>query len=224
MTETGGTVPAGVEAIPIINDPSIATPSNLALIQSKYKTFVGYNEPPTTLDLDTAVSSWSDMYNTGLRAGCPAPAHTTLEADDRFVKFMDTVTATGQEPDVICLYYYSGIGTDWGWCWFKLDHHPGVSKMQSYIQSVYEKYNLPIWATEMAMIDWRNWPVWSAPPGNSTQGAYMQAVTAILDGLSYVERHAWSALDWHFDQQGSGLYDTSGTVTDVGLAFKAISM
>ena len=201
----GGSVPSGVDLVAMINTASDLT----SLKSSSYKEIIGYNEPDGTaasVDSSTAANNWPAVVATGKRIGSPAPANTKLAQGDWFYDFMSSIAQQGSHVDFICLHHYSPDGD--------------VSEFQSYIESVYNMYKLPIWVTEWAQIDYSQNP--PTVPDDETQVKYMQAAASMMDGLSYVERYAWFALPQSSAQPATNLFDSSGNITPMGTAYAAL--
>ncbi|KAI9869740.1 MAG: hypothetical protein M1830_005143, partial [Pleopsidium flavum] len=204
--------PAGVELVPMIWGLGQNTTSNLALIKSKYKTLLGFNEPDSSLKLSDAIAAWPSIVGTGLRIGSPAPAHTSLKKGDWFFDFMANVTESGLRPDFICLHHYSST----------FNVTAGVENFQAYLHGVYEYYQLPIWVTEFAMVSYQADGSWITPPDLKTQADYATAASTMLQGLPFVERFAWFAVPQNKNQPPTNLYDNNGNITLVGKAYKAV--
>lgn len=130
------------------------------------------------------------MVATSKRIGSPAPANTKLVQDDWFYDFMSSITQKGSHVDFICLHHYASDGD--------------VNEFQSYIESVYNMYKLPIWVTERAYVDYMQNP--PKVPDDNTQVTYMQVAVKMLDSLSYVERYAWFALPESSAQAATNLF------------------
>ena len=138
----------------------------------------------------------------GKRMGSPAPAHTSLTEGDWFYDFITTVVKAGSPPDFISLHYYSSNGN--------------VSTFQTCIERVYKMYEIPIWVTERAYIDYSTDP--PTVPSTAEQVTYMQGAVKMLNGMSYVERFASFAVPWSSVQPASSLFDESGSITPMGTA------
>lgn len=115
----------------------------------------------------------------------------------------------GYRVDFITLHWY---GSDF-------DTGAAVGQLQSYIESVYARYRLPIWLTEFALIDFAGGG--SQYPSEAQQAAFLTAATAMLDALPYVQRYAWFGLPATGAMPNSGLFGDGPAVTPVGSAFEA---
>jgi len=63
-----------------------------------------------------------------------------------------------------------------------------------YLQATYDRYHKPIWLTEYALINFSGSPKY---PTAEQQAAFESASVAMLERLSFVERHAWFAPAGH---------------------------
>ena len=223
FTAMGQQVPAGVEVVPMINAPSQADDATLQKIKSSgAKVVIGYNEPDgAQYSLADAISAWTKISQAlapGLRIGSPAPANTNVnDPKDWFTSFMQQITANGAKVDFICLHHYAS----------EPDVSSGVANFRSYIESVYNKYKLPIWVTEYAMIDYSGGVAVGQfkVPDAATETEYLKQSTAMLKNLPYVERFAWFALPQNDAQPPTNLYTSNQSgwqSTQYGDAYKAI--
>ena len=207
----GGSAPSAVDLVPLLQSK---TGSDISTVgSSSGKEILGWNEPDGSAGLggnpfsaSTAASLWPQVVATGKRVGSPAPANTKLTQGDWFYDFMSAIKEAGSHVDFICLHHYAPTSS--------------VSELQQYIESVYNMYKLPIWVTEWADINYDQSP--ATVPAQSAQVSFMQEAAAMLDGLSYVERYAWFALPENANQPATYLYDSSGNISPMGTAYKAL--
>jgi len=94
-----------------------------------------------------------------------------------------------------------------------------VQELESYLQSIYARYHLPIWVTEFALTNFGGGT--ATFPTEAQQAAFLTAATKMLDGLSYVQRYAWFALPTSSGSGTTGLFDPGPSVTPVGRAFES---
>jgi len=200
--------PQNCEFVPMFWGPANMTAANIAAIQQakasgQVKYVLGFNEPDHTdqsnMTVSQALAYWPQLESIGLPLGSPATSWPTLQW---FYDFMDSTIAEKKRVDFICVHMY--VGTD------------DNSFVQT-LQTVYNKYHLPIWITEFGTADW------NAPSiaGNQYTAAdalgFMQRVLPKLDSLPYVQRYAWfsgdpkSAALWP-----SALIGTNGQLTTLG--------
>src|ERR1700751_1740201 len=95
---------------------------------------------------------------------------------------MKGAAADDYRVNFICLHWY---GSD-----FRAG--PAVQQLQNYLQAVYDRYHLPIWLTEFALINFEG-PMPTFPT-ETQQAAFLTAATKMLAGLPWVQRYAWFAL------------------------------
>ncbi|KAI4277784.1 MAG: hypothetical protein L6R38_005367 [Xanthoria sp. 2 TBL-2021] len=220
FSNMGQAVPSGVELVPMVFDPSKADETTLRQIKStNAKVVLGYNEPDGKVPLADAVSAWTNITKklSGLRIGSPAPAYTNVDnPDDWFVQFMQKTKANGAKVDFICLHHYAKEN----------DVASAVEHFKKYLDGVYAKYNLPIWVTEYAMVDYYDLDVTKyRVPDVAIQERYVTESAAMLKSLSYVERFAWFAIPQNDAQPPTNLYtqDQYGWQrTRFGEAYRAV--
>jgi hypothetical protein len=115
--------------------------------------------------------------------------------------------ARGYRVDFIALHWY---GSD-----FRADAATG--HLRGYLEAVHQRYRLPIWLTEYSLINFAGGPKF---PSGAQQAAFVRSSTAMLGGLSFVERYAWFSLPSTRDA-GTGLYRDNGTATEAGAAYRS---
>ncbi len=79
-----------------------------------------------------------------------------------------------------------------------------VAEFKRWLRQVHAEYKRPIWVTEFAYVDWNN-------PARVTYGQnakFARDAIAMMDGLPFVERHAWFA---------ANPYSWGGTVPQINL-------
>ncbi|KAI4248036.1 MAG: hypothetical protein L6R40_001125 [Gallowayella cf. fulva] len=216
----GQAVPAGVELVPMVNAPSKADDATLQQIKSSgAKVVLGYNEPDGVIPLADAVSAWTKVTQqlSGLRIGSPAPANLNVNnADDWFVKFMQQTKANGAKVDFICLHHYAK----------ESDVPSAVANFKKFVDSVYDKYKLPIWITEYAMVDYYDADTTKfRVPDAANQEQFVKDSAAMLKSLRYVERFAWFAMPQNDAQPATNLYTQNQDGwqrTQFGAAYKLV--
>ena len=214
-TGTLGISAPGVGFVPMIPDAGAVTSS--ALAQAKASTscgcLLGFNEPDNANQADMtpaqALALWPQLESTGLELGSPAVSYGASTAGGWLDQFMSGARQRGYRVDFIALHWY---GSDF-------DTGAAVSQLQSYIESVYARYQLPIWLTEFALIGFTS--SGSQYPSEAQQAAFLTAATKMLDALPYVQRYAWFGLPATSAMPNSGLFQNGPAVTPVGSAFEA---
>jgi hypothetical protein len=214
-TGTLGISAPGVGFVPMIPDTGAVTAA--ALAQAKSSTscgcLLGFNEPDNANQADMtpaqALALWPQLESTGLALGSPAVSYGASTPGGWLDQFMTGAQQRGYRVDFIALHWY---GSDF-------DTSAAVGQLQSYIESVYARYRLPIWLTEFALIDFTS--SGSQYPSEAQQAAFLTAATAMLDSLPYVRRYAWFGLPATSGMPNSGLFGNGPAVTPVGTAFEA---
>jgi len=157
-----------------------------------------------------ALDLWPKLQATGLRLGSPAVAANAATPGGWLDQFMAGAVSRGYRVDFITVHWYGS------------DFRPGpaTDQLKSYLQAIYNRYHLPIWLTEFALVDfpggWRY-------PGPAEQAAFLTASTAMLAGLPYLQRYAWFALTTWASAPTTGLFSTGAELTAVGRAFQTAS-
>jgi hypothetical protein len=205
------TAPVGVEFVPMIWGPASATDAELNTARQQGTTLLGFNEPDmpgqANMTVQQALDLWPRLQSTGLRLGAPAVASGANTAGSWLDLFMKGAAARGYRVNFIPLHWYGG----------DFNTTNAVSQFRTYVQSVHQRYNKPIWITEYGLIDFS-----SGSPRYATQAqqaAFIKQSTNLLQSLSYVERYAWFTLSTSRGD-GTGLYSGT-TATQAGVAYRA---
>ena len=203
----------GVGFVPMVWGSAGVTSS--ALAQARQATSCGcmlaFNEPdnPGQSDMspDQALALWPQLQATGLELGAPAVATDAATAGGWLDRFIVGAKKDGYRVDFIPLHWY---GSDF-------DIGDAVNQLRSYVESVHNRYRLPIWLTEFALTSFANGR--SQYPSESTQAAFLTAAAEMLDSLPYVQRYAWFGLGAASGSPGSALFQPGPDITPVGAAF-----
>jgi len=214
-TDDKGISASGVGFVPMIWGSASVTSS--ALSQAKSVTschcVLGFNEPDnggqSNMTPSQALALWPQLMNTGLELGAPAVASGGATAGGWLDQFMTGAKQKGYRVDFIPLHWYGSDFTT----------TDAVSQLKSYIVDVYNRYHLPIWLTEFALISFANGG--QQFPSESQQAAFLTAATSMLDSLPYVQRYAWFGLPAASPLPNTGLFQDGPVVTPVGTAFEA---
>ncbi|AHH98110.1 glycoside hydrolase family protein [Kutzneria albida] len=204
------TKPAGVEFVPMIWGAASVNPTELANARRAGSTLLGFNEPDlpgqANMSVQRALDLWPQLADTGLRLGAPAVAFGGATPGGWLDQFMSGAAARGYRVDFIPLHWYGG------------DFSAQASnQLRGYLQAVHDRYHKPIWLTEYALTDYST----GTPryPSQQQQIDFVRASTAMLNGLSFVERYAWFTLS--ANAHPTGLYQ--GTARNaVGTAYRAV--
>ncbi len=212
---------AGMEYVPMLWGAGSVNDTELDKLKAGkeaglYNNLLTFNEPDLTeqsnMTVDEALALWPQLMETGLRLGSPAGA----SVEDAWVEeFMTKAEEKGYRVDFLTLHVYQDFT------------HPGsVQSLKEALERLHNKYNIPIWITEIGSINVE--PLWWGYTnyGELTHEAsvtYIQQVTELLESLDYVERYAWF-IDSSSDIAGTEytrLFDTdTGMLTEEGLAYK----
>jgi RNA polymerase sigma factor (sigma-70 family) len=205
----------GAGFVPMIWGSGSVTSS--ALAQAKQTTscgcLLGFNEPDnggqSNMTPAQALALWPQLMATGLQLGAPAVASGGADSGGWLDQFMTGAGQDGYRVNFIPLHWY---GSDF-------DPSAAVGQLQSYIEAVYDKYHLPIWLTEFALMSFANGG--QQYPSESVQASFLTQATKMLDSLPYVQRYAWFALPATSGLPSSGLFQPGPVLTQVGTAFEA---
>ena len=159
------------------------------------------------MTVSQALSLWPQLMATGNILGSPAVSSGAATPGGWLDQFMSGAKARGYRVDFITLHWY---GSDF-------DTTQAVDQLQAYIQAVYDRYHLPIWLTEYALIDFSNG---TSYPTGPQQAAFVTASAKMLTALPYLQRYAWFALPGTAGQPGTGLFTNGPVATDAGQAFE----
>jgi hypothetical protein len=195
--------------------PGSVTPANLAKAKSAGTTLLGFNEPDfadqSNMTVEAALDLWPHLQATGLRLGSPAPAVGAATAGGWLDRFMSGARKRGYRVDFIALHWYGSDFSD-----------AAVGHLEGYLRAVHDRYGLPIWLTEFALIKWESGG--ATYPTGVQQARFITRVTQMLGELDYVERYAWFALPTPDEGgAGTGLYRPGQGLTEAGTAFRAAS-
>jgi hypothetical protein len=188
--------------------------------RSDSKTLLAFNEPDRTdqanMTVQQAIDLWPKLEATGMRLGSPSPAADGALQDGWLDWFMRLAKARNYRIDFITLHWYGGNfnATD-------------VKALHDYVQSVHEKYQLPIWVTEFALMKFDAAspdPKHATYPNGVQQAQFIKDSTTMLEGLDYVERYAWFALPTLTTTSGSGLCQIDGELTPSGKAYRSVGV
>ena len=172
---------------------------------------LGFNEPDlkgqAEMTVEQALELWPQLQATGLPLGSPAVAWGGDRPGEWLDRFMAGAKQRGYRVDFIALHWYGGDFTTAN----------AVNQLKSYLQAVHDRYKLPIWLTEFALIDFSNGVRF---PTQAQQAAFLTAATRMLGGLSWLQRYAWFGLP-ATDKDQTGLFRTGSTATAVGRAYQA---
>ena len=141
--------------------------------------------------------------------GQPRPAVGGATPGGWLDRFMTGARERGYRVDFIALHWYGSDFSD-----------AAVGHLEGYLRAVHDRYGLPIWLTEFALIKWGSGGATYPTPAQQTR--FITRVTQMLGGLSYVERYAWFSLPTPDEGgTGTGLYRPGQGLTEAGNAYRA---
>jgi hypothetical protein len=205
-------VPRGVRFVPTIWGAAFVTPEALAQARSHGPDLLTFNEPElgsqANMTVDQALDLWPALEATGMRLSSPA---VTLDARDPhgwLGTFMRKARQRGLRVDFIALHWYAGTLRP-----------ETVARLRDYLTEVHERYHLPIWLTEYAIVAHHGHGQLRYPR-QRVQARFAAQSTRMLDRLAFVERYAWFALSAPAKGRSSGLYRPDSTATPTGRAYR----
>lgn len=209
------------EFVPMVWNASTVTDAFLKRAkESGSDTLLAFNEPDrpeqANMTVQQAIDAWPKLEKTGLRLGSPSPAADGALQDGWLDWFMRLAKSRGYRVDFITLHWYGE----------KFDE-TAVQELHDYVQAVHDKYQLPIWLTEFALIGFADHspdPAHARYPTDAQQTQFIKDSTAMLEGLDYVERYAWFALPTLDKASGSGLSKEDGELTAAGKAYQSVGI
>ena len=212
VNHPGITNPRGVSFIPMIWGAGNVTAKQLKLAKHYGHVLLTFNEPDLPAQANMTVSQaldlWPKLEATKMRLGSPAVAGQAATPGSWLDQFMSGAAQRHYRVDFITLHWYGGY----------FHAKAAVSELESYIQSVWNRYHKPIWLTEFAL--WRFDP--SRFPSPKVQAAFVKDATKMLRSLPYVWRYAWFALPADGADGTAGLFRPGAAPTAAGLAFEKV--
>ena len=202
----------GVQFVPMIWGAASVTANNLAdAKQNSAGVLLGFNEPDLSSQANMtpqqALNLWPQLEATGLELGSPAVAANAATPGDWLDTFMKGARSDGYRVNFITVHWY---GSDFVTA-------AAVNQLEQYLQAIHTRYDLPIWLTEYALINFSGGTTY---PTNQQQTAFVTASTNMLQGLSYVQRYSWFAFPATTPGQ-TGLFSPGGAPTPMGSAYIA---
>ena len=210
-THDGVGTPRGVQFVPMVRTGSDVTTAALAQAERSGAVLLTFNEPDlktqANMSVADALSIWPRLMATNLALASPAVATGAATAGGWLDRFMRGAAQRHFRVNFIAIHWY---GADF-------QTAAAVAQLKSYLESVYHRYDLPIWLTEYSLIDF------SAPspvyPSGAEQAAFVTSSVEMLYSLNFVQRYAWFALPATASGPSTGLYTPGPHATAPGLAF-----
>ena len=212
-TPNGITAPSTVSFVPMIWGAADVNSANLAAVRHQGSVLLGFNEPDMAAQSNMtpaqALNLWPQLMATGMTLGSPAVATGAATPGGWLDQFMTGAKQRGYRVKFITVHWYGG----------DFQTAAAVQQLESYLQAVYARYQLPIWLTEFALTSYSGGT--ATFPTEAQQAAFLTAATRMLDSLSYIQRYAWFALPTSAGSGTTGLFNPGPSVTEVGRAFEA---
>ena len=210
-THSGVVTPPGSQFVPMVARASSVTVTALAQAERSGQALLTFNEPDldsqANMSVAEALSIWPKLMATGLQLASPAVAAGAATPGGWLDQFMRGVERRHYRVNFIAVHWY---GSD-----FRTG--AAVAELRSYLESVHRRYELPVWLTEYALIDFSvTGPIYPPPV---EQAAFVTASVRMLDNLAFVKRYAWFALAAPSSGPSTGLYSPGPSATAAGLAF-----
>ena len=214
-TSPGGSVPAGIEYVPMFISPQAAQAGPAAVESAK--NLLGYNEPDNpeaaggqALDPGTAAGLWQQQFNplsSIVRLGSPAITNDNSPSGPAGfasgLTWLQQFVAAGGgnlHIDFVCLHWYGASGQSAATQASELIAY--LNQAQQEITQIFGQ-PLPIWLTEFS-------PLPTADQNAQLSIDFLNAVLPQLDANSRIERYSFF--------QGSDL-ESGGSLNSVGQAY-----
>jgi hypothetical protein len=174
---------------------------------------LAFNEPDgaqqSNVSVQEAAELWTQLKakanSMNARLGSVATAQSPLAPNSYFDQLWNAIT---DKPDFICLHWYAP---------------PNAQSFLTWIDNIWQKYQKPIWITEMCVADWK--ATTSNPERFTTEQIqeFMDQVVAGMNQRSYVERFSWKTRPTTDVNMGNGaLIALDGTLTPLGQHYAQI--
>ena len=196
-----------LEFIPMVwGVPSV---SKLDQIPAGSKAILAFNEPDgaqqSNVSVQQAIALWPRLKEKatamGARLGSVATAQNPMSPNSYFDELWNALNPI-ERPDFICLHWYAP---------------PNADHFLTWLDDIWEKYQKPIWITEMCVADWKATP--GTPERFTTAQIrdFMDQVVAGMNQRNYVERYSWKTRPPTDVNMGNGsLVDCDGSLTPLG--------
>ena len=180
--ELNEAIPDSVEFVPMIwgknslNNEALENLKNLRET-GQIKHVLGFNEPDletqSHMSVDEAIALWPKLEEIGVPLGSPAPAGLR---NGWLEEFMLKAEQNNLRVDFICIHLY-------------LNNNPQL--FLDMIDETYNKYNKPIWITEMAVVDNQATSIDNNKYSPIQILGTMRTLLPELYNRKYVHRFAW---------------------------------
>lgn len=182
--------------------------SDLAKLTPKATSILGFNEPDHSSQANMppldALWHWhwltdQKAANPGLRIGSPATISPTVKWMDQF---MASAQALELQVDYVACHIYQ---------------NPHVGTFLKKVDTLHEKWGLPVWVTETGVADWNATATTPNRYGRTEINNYLTALWPEVQARPWLERFAWKTRASTDPQMGTGaLFHTNGSLTTTG--------
>ena len=204
--------PANIDFVPMIWGVKHVNPKDLAVAKANGPYLLGFNEPDyetqSNMTVEQALELWPQLMATGIILGSPATASNPVRRGGWLDRFMTGIAEKGYRVDFIAVHWYGQ----------NFSTAVAVNQLRKFLQTIYDKYRLPVWLTEYGLVNWRSpnvYPTWEQ------QAAFASASVPMLETLPFLQRYAWFSLPPFESGEPLRLYEKTGNPTPVGLAYRA---
>ncbi|HET6407945.1 MAG TPA: LamG-like jellyroll fold domain-containing protein, partial [Chthoniobacteraceae bacterium] len=175
----------------------------------------GFNEPNNPVEdayenlsppgsVSDAVARWPELLGTGLRVGAPA----VTDGGFNWIRdFINQADAAGHRVDYVPVHYYRSY-------WNKTDPVGAANQLYSFLKSIYDVAQRPIWVTEFN--NGANWTDNAHDPDVTQNRDAIDAMINMMDNTPWIERYSvYSRVEWfrqtHYDD---------GSITPMGAMYR----
>jgi hypothetical protein len=179
------------------------------LSETKSKILLGFNEPDhkaqANLTVDQVIALWPRLEATGMRLGSPA---TISPNSDWMNEFMTKAKKLGLRVDFVTMHCYQ---------W------PKASSFFAKLDTLHDKWGLPVWVTEYAVADWNATPTKKNIYSRNQVNEFMEETVKGMREREFVERFAWKTrVAGDPVMASSTIYQTNGALTSTGKLYASL--
>lgn len=183
--------------------------SKLDQIPAGSTEILAFNEPDgaqqSNVSVQQAIALWPQLKakatSMSARLGSVATAQNPLSPNSYFDELWNALSPLDR-PDFICLHWYAP---------------PNADHFLTWLDDIWEKYQKPIWITEMCVADWKATPGTPERFTTAQIQVFMDQVVAGMNQRNYVERFSWKTRPpTDFNMGNGSLVDCDGTLTPLG--------
>jgi hypothetical protein len=204
----------------IFSDRSLnaLSPTTVSSLRQQ-RVILGFNEiderGQANMTPEVAADTWARVVQMFPQAYLVSPcvAVRAEVAGQPFDRFMTLIRQRGLRVDAVAIHAYMGwkdspdFNVEWQ-----------ATNVARYVDRVWDRYRLPVWLTEVGVLDWS-----TRPPTHATEAenmTFLRLLARELDRRPHLERWAWFELPRPRTGEAYGLADrSSGAVTPLGRVF-----